>query len=275
MHWMLGGAFFFAIMGSFVKACHRLPTAEISFFRGLVNVLVFLPWFLKNPFWREFKREPVFLFLRGMFGWISLFLNFYAIGKLALGDAMMLTYSSPLLVLLFSRIFLKEKLSVLALPFVGLAFAGVALILKPGLDVNSLAGLAGLCSAVTAACSYLTVKIATRKVGADYIVFTFAVVITLASAIPMAFAYQHPLPKEWLYLCCAGVSATIAQKMMTRGYAALPASVASPLLLSTAAFAGLLGLIIWREIPDLYSIVGAVFLAVGLTLSYRYRNVAY
>ena len=47
-----------------------------------------------------------------MFGTLGIVFNFYAIDKLVLSDANMLNKISPFLVVIFSAIFLKEKISV-------------------------------------------------------------------------------------------------------------------------------------------------------------------
>ena len=274
---MLIAALSFAIMGVFVKQARRLPAWEIVFVRSLVNFVWLLPWALTQPVTTLFRKEPKALILRGTAGCFSMFLYYYAIEHLRLADAAMLNHTSPLIVLVISALFLGEKLSALAVLFIALAFTGVAFILKPDFvnsgfsEVEQLAGLAGFASAFVAAIAYISVKVATRSVSPRFIVFSFAAVASLVS-LPLALAdFVWPNTWEWLILFACGSTASIAQTAMTLGYARLPASVASPLLLVTVVFAALFGWMFWGEIPDHWSILGFVMVAVGLTGAYRYR----
>jgi len=269
---MIGAAVLFSIMGAFVKASRDVPIWEVAFFRAFINVLYFLPWALTHPVWPEFKKEPFYLLLRGFAGFASVVMYFYAIQHISLADGTMLNHASPVLVLVLSWWFLGERLSKKALFYVVLAFLGVLLVLKPGFRINNLAGFLGVCSAFTAAIAYVAVKKATRKVSPEYIVFTFAVVGTLASAIPAYRSFIMPTALQGVYLLGVGIFATLAQIAMTRGYSLLPASVAAPMLLITVVFSTLWGWLFWGELPDALSALGAVCVAVGLTLAYRHRT---
>lgn len=264
-------------MGVFVKQARRLPVWEIVFVRSFVNFAWFLPWALQQPVLTLFRKEPKALLLRGAAGCFSMFLYYYAIEHLHLADAAMLNHTSPLIVLVISAVFLGEKLSVVAIMFIAVAFTGTALILKPdfvgsGFDeTERLAGLAGVASAFVAAVAYVSVKVATRSVSPRFIVFSFAAVASLVS-LPLALSnFIWPNAWEWFALLACGSAASIAQTAMTLGYSRLPASVASPLLLLTVVFATGFGWLFWAEIPDLWSILGFIMVAIGLTGAYRYR----
>lgn len=269
----------FAVMGGFVKALHRLPSIEITFFRALVNVVALLPWALRHKsIVATCRKEPIALLVRGVSGGSSAMLYFYAIEHIRLADAVTLNQSSPIVVLLLSAIFLGERLNLARVLCVLIAFVGILFVIKPDFTVHDagerLGALAGLASIFMAAIAYVSIKVATsRQIPTRLIVLTFAIV---ASLITLPFAlwfYEPPIGLEWLLLLGAGISATIAQETMTRGYAGLPASVASPILFSTVIFSSIIGWAIWREIPDQWSLLGMTLIAVGLFCANRFKPV--
>src|SRR3989338_5098934 len=108
---MIGGAFAFGVMATFVKlACQTLSSIEVVFFRSLLGSIA-----IGFMLWREkaswLGKNPKTLALRGIFGFLALSTHFYAIGELKLGTAVMLNYTAPIFVVILARIFLGEKTS--------------------------------------------------------------------------------------------------------------------------------------------------------------------
>jgi drug/metabolite transporter (DMT)-like permease len=274
--YMILAAAAFAVMGGFVKTLGRLPAWETVFFRALINVVLMAPWVAAAPpvAWR---KEFDALMLRGISGGLAVWLYFFAITHMKLADAVMLNNASPVIVLILSALFLGERLPKGGLVFVLLAFSGVALILKPDFNeatpAERLGGLAGIAGAFASAVAYVSIKVATRSIPSRFIVLWFALVTCALSAVPMALAYVSPTPFEWLMLLGCGLSASLAQVLMTKGYARLPASVASPMLFLTVVFAAVIGWAIWGEIPDGWSIFGGALVFAGLIGGYAgYRR---
>lgn len=244
--WMLAATAAFSAMGAMIKVLSRLPAWEVVFFRAFINLLWLIPWFLRASVSDQaviagWKKEYKTLLIRGVFGCVSMVLYFYAISKLNLADAVMLNYSSPVPTLILSYFVLGERLTKKSVVFVAVAFLGVGFILKPQFEVASMAGIAGIASAFAAAVAYVSIKAATRSIPPNFIVFTFAIVASLMSVVPTLLFFVAPTPLEWGFLVAAGTCATFAQQSMTKAYAGLPASVASPLSLATVVFSGLLG----------------------------------
>lgn len=274
---MIAASVSFAVMGAFVKLLHGLPVWEVTFFRGLVNFLVTLPWVIANyRLIRRVKDEPVALLVRGISGCASIVLYFYAIEHIRLADAVMLNQSSPILVLIFSAIFLNERLSAPAVLCVLVAFLGIGLIVKPVFSVTSdtqkIATLAGLASTLVAAIAYISIKVATRSIPTRLIVATFALITTLATLLPTLIFFVRPDAQQWLWLLAAGVFATLGQEFMTLGYSKLPITVASPMLLLNVVFSTLVGWMVWGELPDRWSVLGMLLIAAGLTGAFRFRR---
>ena len=105
-------AFCFSIMNLFIKMSGDLPTIQKSFFRNLIAVFVALFMMRKQkiPFLCAGKHYPL-LTLRSTIGLLGILGNFYALSRLNLADASMLNKLSPFFVILFSYLFLHEKIN--------------------------------------------------------------------------------------------------------------------------------------------------------------------
>ena len=123
-------AFGFAMMSAFVKLSGDLPSLQKSFFRNLVASLIALSLIIKHKESFFGKREnQKILVLRSLFGTLGIVLNFYTIDKLVLSDANMLNKLSPFFVIIFSALFLKEKINTKQIISLIIAFLGALFII--------------------------------------------------------------------------------------------------------------------------------------------------
>src|SRR5690606_39598006 len=100
----------FVAMATVIKLAGQLPAGQIVFFRSffaVIPVLIFLSW--RGGLRGSMKTaRPVSHILRGLVGVTSMFLGFFALTRLPLPEATTLNYAQPLLVVVFSAIFLGE-----------------------------------------------------------------------------------------------------------------------------------------------------------------------
>ena len=104
-------AFGFAMMSAFVKLSGDLPSFQKTFFRNITSCIIAFILILinKESFFGKLENQKI-LILRSIFGTLGIVFNFYAIDKLVLSDANMLNKLSPFFVIIFSALFLKEKI---------------------------------------------------------------------------------------------------------------------------------------------------------------------
>src|SRR5207247_1436669 len=81
---------------------------------------------------------------RGLAGLGSMYCFFYALGHLPLADAVLLNYSLPLFMPFVENVWLGEQFPSRLWGAIGLGFAGIVLILKPGLGLFQPAAVVGL-----------------------------------------------------------------------------------------------------------------------------------
>lgn len=159
-------AVFFTTMDVGAKKLIHLRTGEITFFRGVIGLLLL-------PFMARMESRPVFsgkdhllLHLRGLFGCACLLFFFYCLNGLTLGDAEILTQLSAFFMCLLSPVFLKGKLQKRAVPWLGMIALGAAIVLQVwNYHSFNLFAVFGILSAFFAACAYVCIGIMTERGG--------------------------------------------------------------------------------------------------------------
>lgn len=116
------------------------------------------------------------MILRAVLGTIGIFCNFYALSHMVLSDASMLNKLSPFFTLIFSYIFLKEKLSPFQCIAIVIAFIGSLFIIKPSFDLTAtFPALCGFIGGVCAGGAYTCVRyLGIKGEKGPFIVFFFS-----------------------------------------------------------------------------------------------------
>jgi drug/metabolite transporter (DMT)-like permease len=196
---------------------------------------------------------------------------FYAIARMRLAEAVLLNYSLPLFTPPIARLWLGERVPPGLGRALAVGFAGLLLILKPGLGLFQPVALVALAAALFAAVAQVGVRSLTRTEPVTRIVFYFGLVSTLVSAVPLLYAGDWPPPKLFGLLIGLGLCATLGQLLLTRAYSYAPAAQVGPFIYSSVVFAGLFDWIFWQALPDLWFVAGGVLVVVAGVLTLRAR----
>lgn len=254
---LLLSAMGFALMSAFIKLSGDIPTIQKTLFRNGVSMFIafgFVKYFNERLFGK--KENQKFLLLRSALGAIGVLLNFYAIDHLVLSDADMLNKMSPFLTMIFAAIFLKEYVKRFQAVSIMIAFAGTFFIIKPAFDLNVVPYLAGLLSAVFAAGAYTVLRVLGNKEQFYTIVFYFSFFTTVILLPFVVLTYEPMSVEQWIYLLLAGVFATVGQFGITVAYKYAPAKEISIFFYSTVVYSALISIVLFDQIPDLWSLIG-------------------
>lgn len=254
-------AFGFAMMSAFIKLSGDLPSIQKTFFRNLVSCIIAFSLILKykeSAFGSKENRK--ILILRSIFGTLGIILNFYAIDRLVLSDANMLNKLSPFFVIIFSAIFLKEKIKSNQAIAVIIAFIGALFIIKPTLNFAIIPYVAGILGAIFAAAAYTCLRVLGGKEKFYTVVFFFSLFSTV-SIFPFAImAYKSMTVIQFVYLVLGGVFASIGQFGVTLAYKYAPAKEISIFDYSNIIFSAIISIVVFNVIPDKYSFIGYIII---------------
>lgn len=263
---MLLATFLFASMGVCVKLASALYGAgEIVMYRGLVGATM-IAVLTRVRGGSLATSVPSMHFWRSLSGVSALCLWFYAIGNLPLATAMTLNYMSSVWMALFligGAIMLGgTRVDARLIGTVLVGFVGVALILRPTIERDQLwHGLMGLLSGMLSAMAYLQITALGRVGEPEYrVVFYFSVGGVVAGAlVTLATGGLHGHSLYGVSLLLAvGLSATVAQLLMTRAYAIGKTLVNASMQYLGIAFSCLYGVLLFDDPLTWMALAGMV-----------------
>ena len=255
---ILLAALFFSLMSVFVRLSGDVPVFEKALFRNLVASVVSGIMLLRSGEKITIKKEDRMpLFLRCAFGTLGIVTNFWAISNIPMADATMLNKMSPAFAMLMSILILGEKTNAVDILCLIMAMLGAIFVVKPGTGMFSPGALVALLGGLSAGIAYTMVrKLGTNGVKGPVIVFCFSLFSTILCAL-LAIPNLEPITL-WQFICLilAGSGAAAAQLSVTAAYTYAPAKEISVYDYFQVIFAAVWAFIVWRELPDGYSVVG-------------------
>ncbi|MBL8480376.1 MAG: DMT family transporter, partial [Sterolibacteriaceae bacterium] len=157
--WMVAASLLFACMGVCVKlGAAQFSAAELVFWRGFIATLLIGGYIMvrRLPLATPHARTHV---VRGLSGFVSLVMYFYAISMIPLAAAVTLNYTSPLFLALLLALWVKEPVRRGFYGVLAIGFVGVVFLLQPTLGHDQwLGAVFGLGSGIISSVAYLNVR---------------------------------------------------------------------------------------------------------------------
>jgi drug/metabolite transporter (DMT)-like permease len=253
-----------AVMSAFGKAAAAVPTGIVVLFQNGISLVLLLPWVLRQGT-RDIRttRLPLHV-VRALAGLLSQALFFIAVRQMSLVDAVLLVNAAPLFIPLVCLVWLKLRVRPAVIASLAIGFVGIVMILKPSPALFAqpaalLAVAAALCSAI----ALVSVNRLSTTDRPDTILFYYFLISTAAAA-PVAVAqWRTPVGAEWAYLGAIGLFMALAQLFIILAYQRSTASRLAPFIYSVVVFSGLIGWIVWDQVPDLLALVGIALVCAG------------
>lgn len=272
--WMTISALGMAFMSLSVKFVGmEISTFEKLFFRSLVTSILSIYPIRKDlkQIWGSNNKSRVFILFRCGFGITGAVLYFYSIDRLYLANSSLLNKLSPVFITIFATIFLKEHLKKYQIYLLIVTLIGALLVIKPTLNFEIIPSLAGFSSAIFAGAAYTLLRYLRTMENPSTLVLWFSVFSTLAM-IPfmMIEGFVVPNKEQFFYLILTGVFSTVGQFGLALAYKHSKANEVSIYQYLSIIFSAILGYLLWNEIPDLYTIIGAILILGTAYLNYRF-----
>lgn len=265
----------FTGMNTFVRLSGDIPTFQKVFFRNFVAMFfAFFALLKAGESFKPKKGSLKFLLIRSAAGIIGVIGNFYAIDKIDLSDASMLNKMSPFFALIFSAVFIKEKVKPKQATAIAVAFIGALFIIKPAFgNENLLASMAGFIGGMCAGGAYTCVRwLGIKGENGKRIVFFFSAFSSLVTLPYLIFNY-HPMELyQWVALLMAGLCAAGGQFSITAAYTHAPSREISVYDYSQVIFAAIVGFFAFGDIPDLWSFAGYFIICAMAVWMFIYNN---
>lgn len=263
----------FTLGAAFIKALtEHVPVFEIVMVRSYVAFLAMTP-----VLWRAGgisamrTNRPGGHFLRTIYGFFGTFTTVYGFAYLPIVTVTALGFAMPLFLTILSVPLLGERVGWRRASAVVVGLFGVTIMLRPWDDFMDSAGeplavalvLAGV---VTWALAMITI----RKMGEAgeknvTIVAWFTLGTALMATVCAIPGWVTPSPTHIAMMVAAGIMSGVAQLLMTEGYRSGETTLVAPFEYGAIVYATILGIAIWGEYPDLWTLLGiAILVGAGL-----------
>lgn len=270
---MLVGAAILTLNDGLIKLlAGTYPTGELLFIRGLFV----WPWILLFVMRRgglailrvhNIKGQA----LRGCCVIAGAFLFITGLRHLALADAVAIAFTGPLFITAMAPLVLGENVGWRRWLAVLVGFAGVLFMLRPGSEALQWAIVFPLGAAI---CGGLRDLITRRIAGTETTVAVLAVTTTVVLLAGLATApfvdWVQLRPADIATFAASGALIAVAHTLLIEAFRRGEATLVAPFKYSALLWATLIGYLMFDELPDTWTLVGAVVIVLaGLYVLHR------
>lgn len=271
--WIALGGFLLVCMSSLVKELGKeLHVFQIVFIRCLFGTIFILPVMLNQGIESFKTRRPWLHCVRVCLGMTAMFCVFYALTNMALAKAVAIVFSRPLFTVLLAIPLLGEIVGWRRATATAVGFLGVLVMVKPGTPDFEPVALVAVMGAMFAGSVIIAIKKLSATESVRSIVFWFSGGGTLIALVPAVIMWQTPSAEAWFMLVAVGLFGVTGQMAATRGFSLGEASAVAAFDYLRLIYAGIFGIVLFAEIPDLWAVSGATII-IGSTIYIARREI--
>lgn len=199
--------------------------------------------------------------LRGILMLAGGYTFFKGLEALALAEATALVFSAPIFITALSVPLLGEEVGWRRWIAVLVGFVGVLIIVQPGGSTFQLASLYVICTAVFYALFMISARLLGQRESMWTMMF-FVMLFPMLYAVPFAVAVWIPVRASDLSLFVVlALFGALGITLIGQAFRFAPAAVVAPFDYTALIWASLFGWLIWRDTPEMWTLVGASVIA--------------
>ena len=250
-----------------------LPSIEIAWIRFLVFAMIMVPAMVPgSPLYAMRTGRLTLQLLRGasLLGSSLFFIT--GLRYLPIAEASATGFVAPLFVTALSIIFLSEKVGLRRWIATATGLFGVLIIIRPGTSAFHVAAFLPIISALAWASTLIMTRMMSGKEHAitTMTYSSIAGVVILSALVP--FVWVAPSWHDVMLGILIGVASTVGQWIVVLAFRYADASVLAPFSYTQLVWVSFLGFLVFGEVPDAWTVVGAVFIVgSGLYTAHRER----
>jgi drug/metabolite transporter (DMT)-like permease len=263
---VVSGLFFTGLNGSVKELATELPPLLVSWGRWLGGILVILPVMLVQDGIAGLRTRSLKMHtFRGAFHFGGYALWYEAVVWLPLATMSALGFTGPIFVTIGAVLFLGEKVRARRWIAVAIGFAGMLVIVRPGLMPMNPGVWMMLAAVPLIAGSNLVAKAVSSREKPALVVFWQTVVAALCFTPFGLWYWQTPTAMQLLLFASAGIFGTLGYFFITWSYRLLDISALQPVSFIGIVWAALMDVIVWGKTSDLWTFVGAAIIVASTT----------
>ena len=250
--WALLAGLLFGGLGILVQqAKGQIPASEMVFTRCVIGVVGLAPWvwYRLGDVWGP---AAPYLWVRGLAGAGSMSAYFWTLQNTAYGTAVALTLLAGIFIVVFSALWLGEKVSLPEAGAIGVVLLGALLLYLPdSTRPSGLVTLVGVVGSVCGAAALLSLRRVAGMVDSLVIVWFFYLVTMVVSLVTPSDPWVWPAGlRLWGIVLGVGLAGLFAQIFLTWSFRWLRAPIASSLVLSRMLWGILIEMVFFWVVPS-------------------------
>lgn len=267
---MLGAIALFIVNDAMIKlASEGLPAAQSIGVRGAFATTWVVLAVLATGLWRQAHHalEPRTLG-RAALDVASTFTYLIALFNMPLALAVGIGQTAPLMILVLSVVFLRERVVWQRWAAVVVGFAAVLLVVRPGTEGFTAWALLSLLGTLFSATRDIYTRVVPQRVPSLIITLATACAVALTGIVLTAIAGWRPMaPAQWALLFGASIFLAGAYHLMIVAMRLGEVSFVGGFRYASLPAAALVGWIVWGHLPDGPATIGmVVIVGAGLYL---------
>jgi drug/metabolite transporter (DMT)-like permease len=272
----------FVVMSALIKSSGDVPAGQLVFFRSffaVIPVVIVIAW--RRELAVAFRTSrPLAHIGRGLLGMMAMGLGFFALTRLPLPEWIAINYAQPLIVVVFSALFLGETVRIFRWSAVVIGLGGVLIISWPkltlltaGADIEQGAAIgmvAALAGATISAVAMIMVRQLVATERSPTIVFWFSITCTVAGLLTLPFGWAALDARQAMVLVMAGLCGGVGQILMTESYRHADMSTIAPFEYTSMILGIGVGYFVFGDVPTAHMLVGGlIVVGSGLFIIWR------
>ena len=190
-----------------------------------------------------------------------------------LSENIAIAHSAPIIAALLAVPILGEKIGIHRILAIIIGFIGVLIIIKPGTDLFQLKSLLPIGSAFFMAAVYLSTRSLMKTESSTSIVFYYSFALLFTSILFFPSNFVIPDIFNLFLALSLGVMGSLGHYFMSQAARHADVAVTSPFEYTSFIFVGIMGYLIYSEIPSKSVVMGALFIIFGgMYVAYRERK---
>ena len=257
---MIGQAILFAVETAMIHHIGSRGSAmQLALLRGGagVTLVAVIAW---NTGWSVIKTSQLPLqLLRGFVSVLYLWVLMYSFAHMPFADATAIAYTQAAYITVFSALILNERITTLRWIATAIGTVGALLIVKPAFVDRNIVYLVALLGTSFNGLAFVLNKYLQRPGGDSELTTMFYVnAIAVVCNLPVLATATLPKPDVWPWLSGVLIFGPVGMYLGLVAIRNASASSLGPYTLLRLVIAIIGGVVLFREIPDLFSWLGVV-----------------
>ena len=235
-----------------------LPPLELAFLRNAFGVVALLPIFARSGLIIIKTRRIKLHFFRAAVQAAGMMCFFTGLVLIPFAEVTALSFSAPLFATVLAILLMGERVRLRRISALVIGFAGVLIVLRPGVDAMSLGALLILGSSFSWAVAMTMIKSLSRTESSVTTTLYAGLFMAPITLVPALFVWVQPSLEQLVWMLGVGSIGTLGHVAFAQAFKLAEMSAVLPLDFLRLLWASAVGLWLFAETPSLVAWLGGL-----------------